>query len=276
MIPAMLNRTPALPPPPPVPWRSVWRWWLRWWQSWWDIVWLGARLAVLSLSPSTYTAPRRARLAWWFGRVNGSLLLGFALLATLISLVVIRIVLVTAASYGLSQFALGMLVRVLVLELVPLAAALAVAVRVAVPLAADLAAMRRSGALRALRQRGVDPLRDEILPRTMAAFLGVPLLALVSSAIALVLAYLVAHGVSPWGLERYTRQVGQVFTPVVSLVLALKTLAFAAAVAVVPAGSGLHDSDSPASPLPLELQGLVRLFAAVLLVELASLVGNYI
>ena len=41
------------------------------------------------------------------------------MLSALISLVLIRIVVVTALSYGLSQFAVQMVVRVLVLELIP-------------------------------------------------------------------------------------------------------------------------------------------------------------
>ena len=64
------------------------------------------------------------------------------MLSTLISLVVIRIVLVTALSYGLSQYALEMVVRVLVLELIPLAAALFAALRCTMPLAAEMAALR--------------------------------------------------------------------------------------------------------------------------------------
>ena len=53
----------------------------------------------------------------------------FTALSALVSLVIIRIVLVTALSYGLSRFALEMVVRVLVLELIPLSAALFVALR---------------------------------------------------------------------------------------------------------------------------------------------------
>ena len=53
----------------------------------------------------------------------------FTALSALLSLVLIRIVVVTALSYGLSQYALQMVVRVLVLELIPLSAALFVALR---------------------------------------------------------------------------------------------------------------------------------------------------
>jgi phospholipid/cholesterol/gamma-HCH transport system permease protein len=83
------------------------------------------------------------------------------------------------------------------------------------------------------------------------------------------------HGFSPWGFERYTRLVGQVFSPVVTLIFSLKTLALSAAVSMVPIGSALHDRDEAPAAGGVELQGLVRMFMAILLIESASLLGNY-
>ncbi|MEK8050917.1 ABC transporter permease [Ideonella sp. DXS22W] len=247
----------------------------RWLATWWQIVHLGALVGALLLTPSTYAPARRPLLARHLVGAALPLLGWFGVVSTLLSLVIARIVLVTAASYGLSQYALGMVVRVLVLELIPLAAALFVAVRVSVPAAAQLAALREGGALEALRRRGGSVLHDEVLPRAAAALFCMVLLAAFSSLVSLLLAYLLAHGFTPWGLARFTRQVGQVFTPAVSLIFLLKTLGFGAAVAVIPLGSGLHDRAGRSSPLPLELQGLVRLFAAILLIEVLSLMGNY-
>src|SRR6218665_2483968 len=68
----------------------------RWALAWWRIFYLGAVVLVLALSPRLYldTAP---------------VLPGFTVLAALISLVLTRIVVVTALSYGLSRYALEML-----------------------------------------------------------------------------------------------------------------------------------------------------------------------
>lgn len=269
---------PMAPPPlrPPVrrfqPGRAA----LRWWLTWWDIVHLGALIAALAVTPASYGRQRWPRLARHLVQAAWPVLPWFGVVTALLSLVIARIVIVTATSYGLDQYALGMVVRVLVLELIPLAAALFVAVRITVPDAGSLAAMRTRGGFEALRAAGGDPLRDEIAPRALAGLLSVLLLAALASVITLVLAYLLVHGFSPWGFERFTRQVGQVFSPAVTLIFGLKTLAFGAAVSVVPLGSALHDRDlGPGSPLPLELQGLVRLLMAVLVIEVASLVGNY-
>ena len=85
------------------------------------------------------------------------MLLGFTVLAALISLVLTRIVVVTAISYGLSRYALEMVIRVLVLELIPLTAALFVAMRCTIPNGTQLALLRQSGHLARLSHAGLTP-----------------------------------------------------------------------------------------------------------------------
>jgi phospholipid/cholesterol/gamma-HCH transport system permease protein len=270
MIPAMATSlTPTLP---------LSRVLARFWSGGWQIIHLGAMLLALLLSPSTYRRERRPLLATHLVRAAIPLTLWFSVVSALLSVVVIRIVLVTAQSYGLSQYAMEMVVRVLVLELIPLIAAMFVALRVTLPAATDLAALRQSGGLERLRAAGGDPLCDEVFPRALAGMFAVMLLAALSGVVCLVLAYLLAYGFSPWGLDRYTRLVGQVFNPAVTLIFALKTGAFALAVSVFPLGSALHDrpyAAADATPVSIELQGLVRMFLAVLVVEIVSLMGNY-
>jgi len=236
---------------------------------------LGAVLMVLALSPSSYTRDTRARIARAIVLEATPILLWFTLGAALFGLVLIRIVVVTAASYGLSQYALQMVVRVLVLELIPLTAAIFVALRIGLPDGRELARMRLRGELDALCRRGLDPLRHEVLPRVLAAALAVLLLAAVASVTTLVLAYLTVHGFALGGFERYTRIVGQVFTPPVTLVFMLKTLLLALAVSLIPAASAIDAQSPSGARMGAELQALVRLFLVMLLIEVMSLVGNY-
>jgi phospholipid/cholesterol/gamma-HCH transport system permease protein len=263
---------------PPVPLPGGLSGLARWSRTWWHIVHLGALCGVLLGTPSTWRAPLRQHLSYHLWHSSAPLLLGYGLMSTLLSLVIMRIVLVTAQSYGLSQYALEMVVRVLVLELIPLTAAMFVALKVALPAAVDLAELRHRDGLQALRARGVDVLRQEIVPRVGGLLFSVLLLASLSSIICLVLAYLLAHGLSPWALDSYTRLVGRIFSPAVTLIFVLKLAAMAAAASVIPIGSALHDPNLRPGSAPavgVELQGLVRLFSALLLIELASLAGNY-
>jgi phospholipid/cholesterol/gamma-HCH transport system permease protein len=247
----------------------------QWLAGWGRTIHLAALLSVLALSPSSYAAQNRHAMARHLYLGAGQSLLWFTLLSTLISIVVIRIVLVTALSYGLSQYALEMVVRVLVLELLPLAAALFTALRCTMPLAAEVATLRSSGGWDALAAQGVDPLRHEVLPRVVAGSFCALLLAAVSCVVTLVVAYLSVYGFTAAGFDAYTHTVGHVFSPAVSLILLLKILFLGLTVSLMPIASVLDAVPRRRPNTSAELQGLVRMFLVIVIIEAASLVGNY-
>jgi phospholipid/cholesterol/gamma-HCH transport system permease protein len=244
-----------------------------WLSGWWQIVHFGAVIGVMALSPASYSLAQRRAIARHMVLDTAPVLLWFTLLSSLICMVIARIVVVTALSYGLTQYALEMLVRVLVIELIPLTAALFVAVRCTIPHGAEVAVLRQRGVLQAQRARGIDPLHHEVLPRAVAGTFSVALLAMLAGAVAMVLAYLVTYGFTTWALAGYTRTVGRVFGPTMVVVFLLKTLMFALAIVLVPLGSGLYDATR--SRVSAEVRGLVRLFALLLLIEAVSLAANY-
>ncbi len=276
----------AVKPTPPVP-AAAWglatlqRWRLQARQAA-EVLLATLELLALATTRAAYAPPRSTALAQHLLRNTWPQLPGFAVLAALLGLVLIRIVVVTAHSYGLSQYALEMVVRVLVLELLPLLAALFVALRCSLPMADEVAhrlhqtapAAPEPGDDAALRLRW---LADEVLPRALAVWFSVWLLVAVSALLTLVLAYGLVYGPTPWGWPAYTHMVGRVFTPVVLVVFAVKTLAFSLAVGVVPLASVA--AQWPRRHLPpnraTELQGLVRMTGVLLVVEVLSLVGNY-
>jgi phospholipid/cholesterol/gamma-HCH transport system permease protein len=242
----------------------------------WQRLNFGAIVVVLALSPSSYrNAPMRAALARHAWLDTAPILPGFTMLSALLTVVITRIVVVTARSYGLSQYALEMVVRVLVLELIPLTAALFVALRCTIPNGAALAEMRRQGRDEELRRGGRDPLVEEVLPRVLAGAFSTITLAALSCGVATVLAYLAVYGATAAGLPAYTRMFGHVFTPSVSLIFMLKTVFFSVAVAIIPVASAAEQIGRPGSREHAALQGLVRMFAVLLVLEAISLVGNY-
>ncbi|MBS0611102.1 MAG: ABC transporter permease [Proteobacteria bacterium] len=257
--------------------RRAWELALRWALAWWRIIDLGAVVLVLALSPSSYRPAARTRMARQMLVDTAPILLGFTALAALLSLVITHIVVVTALSYGLTRYALEMVIRVLVLELIPLTAALFVAMRSTIPSGAQLARLRAAGRLQALADRGADPVRMEVLARVLAGVHASITLAALSCVVALVMAYLGVYGLNTAGLPAYTRMFGQVFTPSITLVFGLKTLLFSLAVALIPMASGLHPP--PAGALQGQdgqgQGGLARMFAVLLLIEVVSLMGNY-
>ena len=249
---------------------------LGWGASWWRVFHFGALALVMALSPATYDRENRAVTANQIYFTAWQVLPWFTLLAALLSLVLIRIVVETTMSYGLSQYALEMVVRVLVLELIPLFAALFVALRSGAAINTEVALMHIRGDFDALRRAGVDPLRRELVPRVIGSAVSVVALAAVSGVIALALAYIGVYGFSPWGFAGYTRMVGHVFDLQVTLGLALKTLLFGLAVAVIPISASLETPREVRLAPVAVLRGMVRLFLVLVLLEGASLAVKYI
>jgi phospholipid/cholesterol/gamma-HCH transport system permease protein len=246
-----------------------------WGWSWWHVVKLGAMTLVLALSPSSYAHANRRALARHLYVGTAPVLPWFVLFSALVSVVLIRIVIVTAISYGLSQYALDIVIRVLVLELIPLTAALFVAVQVTVPGGAELIRLRGRGELQMQARLGGDPLRFELMPRVVAGIFAVPMLAAVSCLIATLIAYAAVYGFTVGGAGIFTRTMGRIFEPGVAIVLTLKTLFFSLAVALIPVAAFLSSERHEAHAGSPELQSMVRLFALILVIEVVALMSNY-
>lgn len=266
-----LHRLPPLPKAGTRPARLL----AAWARGWWEVLVFGAQILVMAVSPSSWRAAQRRVILHTLYRASQPLLLGFTLLTALLGLVIIRIVLATALSYGLSRYALDVLVRTLVLELIPLSAALFVAVRYSLAEGELIRQMRVSGRFRSLLADGIDPTRDLVLPRVLAGQFAVLALAAVSGAVILVLTYVSLYGFAGWGFAGFTRAVGQVLDPVTVLILVLKTYFMSLAVAVIPMVPTLRDTLDSQGRAHAELGRLARMLAAILLIEIASLVGSY-
>lgn len=213
-----------------------------------------------ALSPSCYDRPTRHGLAAMFCLGAWQMLPGYLLGCVLVGTVLTHVVAVTSASYGLSHLALEAVVRVLVLELLPLAAALFVALRLA-PLTMQ----------RLARPPGAPPPGYRaLLPYVIGSAGTVLVLAVLGGIGALAVAYVVVHGLSQWALADYARLIGQVFDPATAIVLTFKLLAFAIVVGLVPASVALESDQS--DPLPRQMRVMAYLLALLILIEVALLI----
>ncbi|MDB5750352.1 MAG: putative rane protein [Ramlibacter sp.] len=247
----------------------------RWLAAWARITFFGAVMLVRALSPRSYGPETRYNLARHMYLDTAPILWWFTVMIALFTMIITRIVIITADNYGLSQYALEMVIRVLVIELIPLTAALFVALRCTIPSGAALVEMRRIGHFRTLRRRKLDPIAVEVLPRMLAGVFSCITLAALSCLVAGVLAYLAMYGFHLAGEQNYTRIVGRVFHPGFMMIFVLKTVFFALAVSIIPMASGLNNVDSDGSREAAALQGLVRMFGVLLMLEAVSLMGNY-
>lgn len=256
---------------------------LRAWQravetvrAWWRIGLLGAITGVLLLNPSSYTRLGRGLLLRQMYVDTIPNLFGFTVLIALLCMVITRIVVVTATSYGLSQYALEMVIRVLVLELIPLTAALFVATRCTIPNGTSISFIRMQGQWESEANAGHDPLRIFVLPRVVSGVYACITLVALSCVVATMTAYVAVYGLNTSGTPVFTRLFGQVFSVPVAVIFVLKTLFFSLSVALIPMATAVYE------PLPSngyisrnELKGLSRMLVMLLLVEVLSLLGNY-
>jgi phospholipid/cholesterol/gamma-HCH transport system permease protein len=234
-------------------------------------------IAVAGLfSPGLYNSATRTVVQRQIYFTAWQILGSFSLFAALLSLLLIQIVITAARNYGLDDFALEIVLRTLVIEMLPLMTALFVALRSGAAINAEVALMNITSEIQALADVGVDAMRLEFLPRVIGGVVSVLALTAVVSLIALLLAYLSLYGLQAHGLSAFSHTVGQVFSPLQLLGLWLKCLMFGLAVTIIPIAAGL---DAPHklffAPIAV-LAGMVRLFFALMLIEVGSLAITYL
>ena len=127
----------------------------------WHLLVFASTTMVALLSPATYDREVRRAMVQAVSSYAWQALPGYALLSVLGGAVLTHIIAVSAASYGLSHLALEAVVRVYVVELLPLVAALFVAMRSGLDFLGRLARARA-----ALHEAGdrVRQLRTAVLP----------------------------------------------------------------------------------------------------------------
>jgi len=224
------------------------------------------------LSPSTYTARMRAtavkQVYFTIWQVFG----GYILFTAVMSAVVIEITLRAARDYGLSIYALDLVFRVLVLEILPLLTALFVALRSGAAISTEVALMQVGGEL---HDAEVDPFEREFVPRVLAAAISVFALTIMSGAMSLLICYGSMYGFSPWGFDEFTRAVANAFSPSAMAGFVLRSFAFGAVVAVIPIAAGLDATREMKSAPVAVMGGMVRLFFALGVIEVLSLALKY-
>jgi phospholipid/cholesterol/gamma-HCH transport system permease protein len=251
--------------------------------SGWLNPWLNAlRFAITAFvgvfSPSTYNKAMRQVVQKQIYFTAWQILFGFTFFAALFSFLIIEIVVTTARKYGLYEYSLELIVRILVLEIQPLMTALFVALRTGAAINTEVALMKIQNELYALQRMGIDPVRLELLPRVIGGTISVMVLTAVNTAVALWLTHLLIVDFHPWNLTSgdFTRIIGKVLDWQALMILWLKALAFGFAVTVIPISEGLSAEQKLYKAPVAVLRGMVRLFFTLMLIEAVALAVVYV
>jgi phospholipid/cholesterol/gamma-HCH transport system permease protein len=247
-----------------------------WVQAWGRAVRFGLAAFAAAFSRTSYDEQTRdfAFRQIYFTALQ--VLPGFLTFTSLVSVVITLITVGAARDFGLAPFALELVFRALVLEALPLLTALFVALRSGSAINTEIALMQLSGELAEREAANLDPLRHDFVPRIAAAAISVLCLTVAACTIAVVIAYIVMYGLSPWGFEEYTLTVANVFSLAQLAGFAIKSIAFGVVVAVIPIAAGLETSRENRPPPVAVMGGMVRLFFALGVIELVSLAVKYV
>jgi len=246
-------------------------------RSWRRLARFAGFATVAALSPATYTRAAREIAVAQIYHTAWRVLPGYLAFSALLSLVLIEVVKNAAKDYGLTDYALELVLRVLVLELIPFITAIFVALRSGSAVGAEIALMRVSGALEDQEEAGASPLHHELAPRVVASALSVFALTTLASALTLYIAYASFFGTSVSGFYVFTRVVGHVFDLPILIGFWVKCMVFGLAVALIPLATGLEAENGNVRSVPFTVvAGLVKLFFVIGLIEILSLVVKYV
>src|SRR6188508_2055017 len=218
-----------------------------WFLAWGRATRFAFAVVAAVLSPKLYTPRARTATTRQIYYTAWQVLPGFALFAAALGVVVVEITLHAARQFGLEQYALELIFRALVLELMPLLTALFVALRSGSAISTEIALARIAGDFHDLASAGIEPFEKEFVPRVAAAAVSVFALTTLACIFVTALSYLLMYGTSPWGFSTFTRTVALVFTPLALLGFLMKTVAFGVVVAVIPISAGLDATTDPKS-----------------------------
>lgn len=193
-----------------------------------------------------------------------------------ISWVIITITLTTARNVGLFDAATEMIIRVLLLELLPFLTALLIALRSGSAINTEVALMKVNSELDALSHCRVEPMQFEFLPRIVGGVVSVIGMTVLGSVLTLFLAYVSIHGLSASGWQPFSNTIASVFSLGVLSGLALKCVFFGLALTTLPMAAGL-ETPKKLFMVPVSvLRGMMRVFLALVLIEVLSLALKYI
>ena len=235
-----------------------------------------ARAALLLLEPSTWNRATFDVVIKQIYFTAVQILPVFLAYVLVISWLIITIILSTARDFGLTEFASEMAIRVLVLELLPFLTALFIALRSGSAINTEVALMRVNNELDALAHCKVPPMQFEFMPRLVGGVVSVVALAGLAGLLALMVGYLAIYGMDMAGFEPYTRTVSNIIDFSIMAGLIAKCALFGLAVTLIPVTAGL-ETPKKLFMVPVSvLRGMMRVFFAIVTIEVASLALKYI
>lgn len=236
----------------------------------------GFHLLEVALNPRTYDSATRWIITKQIYFTAVQALPIFLIYSLVISGVLIQIMVSVARDFGLSGYVPGLIVGFLVMELLPLLSVLFVALRSGAAINTEIALMHVNNEIVAFEHAQIDPARYEFMPRVVGGVISVLALTGLSALTALIVAFFVIYGFDWTNLAGYAHSMAQLLPVTLVLGLVGKTMLFGLVVTLIPIKTGLEIPKRLFLVPVSVLKGMMRVFFAIVLIEVASLAFKYI
>ncbi len=195
----------------------------------------------------------------------------FLFMSVVFGSIIIGVVISLAMQYGLQDRIGSILVSFSVDEFAPFFTALLISLRSSTAVNTEIATMKVNHELDTLREYRIDLIDYLFVPRIISGIISVTSLSILFAIIMLASGYIFAFFTMGMDLYTYKMLLLNAIEPKDMIVLVSKGVAFGFVTMVIPIYSGLNAFDSyTAIPISV-LNGMVKLFIAIFVIEVSSL-----
>lgn len=224
------------------------------------------------LDPRSYTIAMVQVLVKQIYFTSVQILPFYLLTSILFGSAIVGLIVSTAINFGLTAQIGSLIISLVVDELAPFMTVLLLALRSGAAINTEMAVMKVSGELKSLYYFNIDPFSYLYIPRVLNGMISMLLLASLFSIVALISGYLFLSIFLHMGISLYISTIVEAVGVTDILTLILKSLFFGYAVTAIPVYRG-NKSMMTYNAIPIAvLQGMVKLFIAIILIEVLSFI----
>ncbi len=195
----------------------------------------------------------------------------FVSMALIFGSIIVGVVISLASQYNLQEQMGSIIITFVVDEFAPFFTALLIALRSSTAVNTEIAVMKVNHELETLKEYRIDLIDYLFIPRIISGIVSVTSLSILFAIIMLASGYVFVFGYLGMDLHTYKLLLLQALRPSDIVVLLLKGVAFGFVTMLIPIYSGLKAFSSyTAIPIAV-LNGMVKLFVALFLIEVLSL-----
>ncbi|MHB8771611.1 MAG: MlaE family ABC transporter permease [Syntrophales bacterium] len=177
---------------------------------------------------------------------------------------------------GLSDYLGRLLMGFLVTEVSPFLTVLLIALRSSSAINAEIAVMKVNRELYTLESFGIDTLDYLFVPRILSGMLTMVFLSSLFSLVVLAVGLLVSSVIFGTGVDAYLDTLLRSASALDMIIVLLKSATFGFFITLIPIGQGLNASEDLTSVPVAVLSGMVKVFLAIVIIEVLSSIVRFI